>query len=160
MRNSISSLIALFLIAGIVAAQEKRTPCAEAELRATMLESRLAAERLRSETSAARTDSLTLELDKQTKGADQRIGALEQRLASEQKATAVLVFANDAAKRKIAELESQLLERDRTIAAREAAVLAMSADRDKALRQARRANKQTLIAVFAAIAAGIVGVFK
>jgi chromosome segregation ATPase len=154
MRNRAVLLIVL-LISGSAMAQ-KPSPCSAAELRASIAESRVAAEKLRAEACAARTEAGERELARQ-KG---QVGEVEAKLASESTRAAMLVLSNASQAQRIAELESKLAKQQKVIIAKDETITMVTSERDKARREAKRARGRTVGAAIAAAVLAILGALK
>lgn len=152
----IKAALLTVLVFSVSAMAQQPSPCAEVESRASMLGSRVAAERVLVQTCRARLDSLEQELAKQK---SQINDTTQQRVAEEQKA-ALLADSLSEARQQIADLEKLLIERTKTIIAKDETIATLIAERGAALNKATKANKRTWIAIIAAAIAGIAGIAK
>lgn len=119
---------------GVMAQQSKPSPCVDAELRASRAESQASADRIEAKLKQA---SLEQEIARERSGR----GAVEQQLNKEQKNSAGLATANQTATQRIAELERQIAENQKTVLAQKQIIATVTGERDKALNEARYARK-------------------
>lgn len=148
------AMLLILVCCTITGAQEpKKDPCAKEALKASMAEARIAAERTRAETAAARYKQVADDLIKQTI----QVGESEARAATEQKRANALAAENSSAQEKIAVLKRQLAEKDRLLEEKERTISVLVADRDVAQHGQRRAKKRTLIALAVAAVFAVIG---
>jgi chromosome segregation ATPase len=132
------SLLLLLVSAGTMAQQPS-----QCEVKVSSLQAQVAAEKLKSETIAARVESLERELAKQkglTSDAEQRAGTEQKNAEGSKTLAATLASSNATAQKTITGLEMALIESRATAEAVNAQLNIRTDERDTARDEARRAR--------------------
>jgi hypothetical protein len=144
-------LIAVLCV--VAQAQDKPNPCAQAELKASMLEAQLTTEKIRASAANARREGLEGEVSKN--GA--RASNAEQRLGVEARKSAALTAENERLKAQLAERDKVVDQQAGIISEQKATIATRTAERDRERRGRKAANKRTWAAAIIAAALGVLG---